>query len=127
MKLAGLGSLFAMLYNDRMDIYRTTKDDNDDNTTSIAYNPVPLYKDVKCRLSFSSDDTGSDSEVDRNPVRFNPRLFCGADVDLKAGDYVVVRRHDDSGAVMKTYEGQVSLPSWYTTHQEAVLRIDQGA
>ena len=127
MKLAGLGKLFAILYNDRMDIYRTVKEDNDDNTTNISYEPQPLYTDIKCRLSFSSDDTGADSEVDRNPVKFNPKLFCEAEVDLKAGDYVVVRRYADNGSVIKTYQGQVALPSWYSTHQEAFMRSDEGA
>lgn len=127
MKLAGLGKLFAILYNDRMDIYRTAKENNDDNTTNISYDATPLYTDIKCRLSFSSDDTGSDSQVDRNPVVFNPKLFCGAEVDLKAGDFVVVRRYADDGSVIKTYEGQVALPSWYSTHQEAFMRIDEGA
>lgn len=127
MKLAGLGKLFALLYNDRMDIYRTVKEDNQDNTTDISYDPQPLHTNIQCRLSFSSDDTGSDSEVDRNPVKANPKLFCGAEVDLKAGDYVVVRRHADDGSVIKTYEGRVALPSWYSTHQEAFMRIDEGA
>lgn len=127
MKLAGLGSFFAMLYNDRMDIYRTSEETNEDNTTDISYQPEPLYTDIQCRLSFSSDDTGSDSEVDRNPVRYNPKLFCKAEVDLRAGDYVVVRRYSDNGSVAKTYEGQVAQPSWYTTHQEAFMRIDEGA
>ena len=127
MKLAGLGKLFAVLYNDRMDIYRTAQENNDDYTTDISYEPEPLYKDVKCRISFSSDDTGSDSEVDRNPIKFSPKLFCGADVDLKAGDYVTIRRYADNGSVTKTYQGQVAMPSWYSTHQEAFVRIDEGA
>ena len=127
MKIAGLGKFFAMLYDDRMDIYRTGKVENDDNTTDISYEPEPLYKDIKCRLSFSSDDTGSDTEVDRNPVRFSPKLFCAADVDLQAGDYVVVRRYTDSGSIMISNEGRVARPSKYSTHQEAFVRIDEGA
>ena len=127
MRLAGFGKLFAMLYDDRMDVYRTVSEDNEDTTTDISYQPEPLYKDIQCRLSFSSDDTGSDSEVDRNPVRYNPKLFCGQDVDLQAGDYVVVKRYADDGSITKTYQGQVAQPSWYSTHQEAFMRIDEGA
>lgn len=127
MKLAGLGKFFAMLYDDRMDIYRTGKAETDDKTTDISYEPEPLHKDVSCRLSFSSDDTGSDAEVDRNPVRFSPKLFCAADVDLLAGDYVVVRRYTDSGSIMMSYEGRVARPSKYSTHQETFMRIDEGA
>ena len=127
MKLAGLGKLYTILYNDRMDIFRTVKNSDDDNTTNISYDPEPLYKDIKCRLSFSSYDTASYTEVDRNPVRFNPQLFCESTVDLQAGDYVVVRRYADDGSVVKTYQGQVGMPSWYSTHQEALMRIDEGA
>lgn len=127
MKLAGLGKLISILYDDKMDIYRTTKTNNDDTTTDISYNPEPLYKDLKCRLSFSSDDSGADSEVDRNPVRFGPKLFCAMEVDLQAGDYVVVRRYADNGSIMMTYEGRVAQPSKYSTHQEALMRIDEGA
>ena len=127
MKLSGLGKLFAILYNDRMDIYRTQSEENTDNTIDISYTPTPLYTDIPCRISFSSDDTGTDAEVDRTPVRFNPRLICSHTVDLRAGDFVVVRRYADDGSIVKTYEGQVSLPSWYSTHQEAFMRIDEGA
>lgn len=127
MKLAGLGKFLSILYNDRMDIYRTGKSVNEDDTTDISYQPKPLYTGVECRLSFSSDDSGADSEVDRNPVRFNPKLFCGAKVDLQAGDYVTVTRYADDGSVAKVYHGQVAQPSWYSTHQEAFMRIDEGA
>lgn len=127
MKLSGLGKFFSVLYDDRMDVYRTRKAETDDNTTDISYEPEPLYKDIKCRLSFSSDDTGSDTEVDRNPVRFSPKLFCDASVDLQAGDYVVVHRCADSGSVMMSYEGRIACPSKYSTHQETSMRIDEGA
>jgi hypothetical protein len=116
-----------MLYDDRMDIYRTSRVELDDKAIDISYEPEPLYKDVKCRLSFSSDDTGSDTEVDRTPVRFNPKLFCEPSVDIQAGDYVVVYRYSDSGSIMMSYEGQVARPSRYSTHQEAFIRIDEGA
>lgn len=127
MKIAGLGKFMAMLYNDQMDIYRTAKETNSDYTTNISYQEHPLYENIKCRLSFSSDDSSADAEVDRNPVRFYPKLFCETGVDLQAGDYVVVRRYADSGSVMMTYKGMVAMPSKYSTHQEAYMRIDEGA
>ena len=127
MKLSGLGKLLTILYNDRMDIYRTQSEENTDTTIDISYTPTPLYTDIPCRLSFSSDDSGADKEVDSTPVTFDPRLFCEHKVDLKAGDYVVVRRYADDGSIVKTYEGQVAMPSWYSTHQETLMRIDEGA
>ena len=127
MKLAGIGKLMAMLYDDRMDIYRTIKQDNDDRTVDISYEPEPLYRDVPCRLSFSGDDTATEQEVDHNPVRFNPKLFFKSQEDVRAGDYVVVTRYADDGSAERKYEGTVAQPSWYSTHQEAFMRIDEGA
>lgn len=127
MNLAGLGKLFSVLYSDRLDIYRTGKKENSDTSTDIFYEPEPLYTDVKCRISFDSDDTGADSEVDENPVKFNPKLFVDADVDIKAGDYVVVRRLNNQGEAVKTYKGMVAMPSWYSSHQEVYLRVDEEA
>lgn len=127
MKLAGLSNLLSMLYDDTMSVYRTVRADNDDGTINISYQPEPVYTGIKCRLSFSSDDTGTDSEVDRNPVRFSPKIFCRNDVDLRAGDFVVIRRGADDGSVMATYEGRIARPSKYSTHQEAFMRIDEGA
>lgn len=127
MNISGLGSFFAMLYGDKMDIYRTEESTNEDNTNNIEYCPRPTFTNIPCRISFSSDDRGTDSEVDHNPVTYSPKLFCKPNIDLRAGDYVVVKRYTDKGVLARTYEGTLSEPSWYTTHQEAFIDIDKGA
>ena len=127
MKISGVGTFLAMLYDDKMDIYRTTEDTNNDQSTDIFYTPEPTYTKVPCRISFSSDDSGADTEVDENPIRYNPKIFCGSDVDLRAGDYVVITRYKDDGTVRCVYKGTAAQPSWYTTHQEAWVRIDESA
>lgn len=127
MKLAGLGKLYTMLYDDRMDIYRTDSGVNDDETTDIFYPPQPKYTDIRCRLSFSSSDTGADSDVDREPIKYNPTVFCEPSVDIKAGDYITIRRYTDNGSLRATYSGRASQPSWYSTHQEVHIGIDEGA
>lgn len=127
MHLAGLGGLLAMMYNDRMDVYRAKEHENDDGTTDVVYNNNPSYKNVKCRISFSSDDSAVDIEVDKTPVTYTPKLFCGPTIDLRAGDYIIVRRLSDNGTVMRTYKGLLAQPSWYPTHQEAFMRVNEGA
>ena len=127
MKLAGLGKLYTILYDDKMDVYRTEKQLNSDYTTIVNYTPDPVYTGIKCRISFESDDIASDSAVDSNPVRYNPKIFCERNVQLRAGDYVVVRRYADDRSVCRTYEGHIAEPSLYTTHQEVFLRIDKEA
>lgn len=127
MNISSMGKMLSILYDDRLDIYRTDKYQNSDESTDVFYQPDPLYVDVKCRISFDSDDTGSDSEVDMNPIRYNPKLFLSPDVDIQAGDYVEVRRYDSKNRVAKVYKGVVSNPSWYSSHQEVFLRVDEGA
>lgn len=127
MKLAGLGKFYTILYDDRFDVYRTDKGDNGDGSTDIFYEEEPLYTDIPGRISFVSDDRGSDESTDKVPIRFDPKLFCAADVDIKAGDYVVIRRYSDKGELIHTYKGTLALPSWYSTHQETFIRVDEEA
>lgn len=127
MKLAGFSRMLSILYNDKMDVYRTTSQQNRDSTTDIFYSSDPIKTDIPCRISFSHSDTSTDSEIDMNPVRYSPKIFTSASEDLKAGDYVVIRRYNDNGQLVKTYSGLISDPSWYVTHQEIFMRIDEGA
>lgn len=127
MRLAGLGKFHTILYDDRFDVYRTDSGYNGDGSTDIFYQQEPIYKDVHGRISFVSDDRGSDSETDRVPIKFDPKLFCASDVDIKAGDYVVIRRYSDDGRLIHTYRGTLSMPSWYSTHQETFVRVSEEA
>ena len=127
MKLSGMGVFLTMLYDDRFDIYRTDKRSNEDSSTDIFYQETPKYADVPGRLSFSSDDTGSDTAVDETPIKYNPKLFCAHDVDIRAGDYIVLRRYSDDGKLIHTYKGLAAQPAWYSTHQEIFIRVDEEA
>lgn len=127
MKLSGMGVFLTMLYDDRFDIYRTDKKANEDSSIDIFYQDTPKYSDVPGRLSFSSDDRSSDTAVDETPIKYNPKLFCAHDVDIRAGDYIVIRRYSDDGKFIHTYQGLAAQPSWYSTHQEIFIRVDEEA
>lgn len=126
MKLAGVGKLYSILYDDKIVIYRTTTADEDDGSTSMTYSSTPVAE-VPGRISFSSDDRSSDKDVDRSPVLFYPKIFCSPHADLRAGDFVKVYRHADSDEWEMVYKGTLAMPSRYSTHQEAFIRVDEGA
>ena len=63
----------------------------------------------------------------RGEPRYNPKLFCAHDVDIRAGDYIVLRRYSDDGKLIHTYKGLAAQPSWYSTHQEIFIRVDEEA
>lgn len=127
MKLAGLGKLYAIMYDDRMDVQRYVKHKNDDGTTQVDLDPTPIATDVPCRISFTHSDMPKDKDVDMDKIDFSPKVFCAPTVDLKAGDVVVIRRYSDDGQILHTYTGSLAMPSWYATHQEANIDIDEGA
>lgn len=127
MKLAGLGKLYSILYDDKMDIRRYVKHKNEDGTTQTDLDMTPIATDVPCRVSFGHDDLPTDQKVDMDKINFTPKIFCACTVDLMAGDVITARRYSDDGTIIHTYEGSVGLPSWYSTHQEAYFHIDEGA
>ena len=43
MKLSGLGTFLTMLYDDKMDIYRTTSTINSDYSTDIFYQSETIH------------------------------------------------------------------------------------
>lgn len=127
MKLSGFAGIITTMFNDKMSIRRYEKSENNDGTTSTELSENPIYTDIPCRISFSSDESPKDSEVDEVPIRNVPKIFCKLDVDIQAGDIVTVNRYDDDGHIIATYEGKVGLPSVFITHKEALFSIERSA
>lgn len=127
MKLSGFAGIITTMFNDKMSIRRYEKSENNDGTTSTELSENPICTDIPCRISFSSDESPKDSEVDEVPIRNVPKIFCKLDVDIQAGDIVTVNRYDDDGYIIATYEGKVGLPSVFITHKEALFSIERSA
>lgn len=127
MKLSGFSPIITTMFTDKMDIRRYVDKDNDDGTTDTVMSDSPIYTNVPCRVSFSSEDNPRDNEVDDVPVKNIPKIFCKVDVDIKAGDLITVKRFDDDNNVIATYTGKLGLPSTYITHKEALFSIEESA
>lgn len=110
-----------LLYTDSMDIYRHLEIVTDDGTTYTNPATIPLYQNVRCRISFNSSDASESSLEDRNPIRLSVKVFCGPETDLQKGDKLIIRRLDNSGNIMRSYKGIANLPLIYPTHKEAQL------
>lgn len=127
MKFSSFSALMTTMMTDTMDIYRYVETTNADGTTSLALTEQPLHADVYCRLSFSAMDNPKDEDIDQNPIRYSPVVFCPSTVDIKAGDELVVRRIQDDGSVLMTYKGQAGQPASYPTHKETRFFIAESA
>ena len=127
MRLGDFSGIITTMFTDKMDITRYIEVTNPDGTTETKLPDNPLYMDVNCKISFVSEESPKDGEVDDNPVKTTPKIFCKTTADVQAGDYITVRRFDDDGNIMATFSGQIGLPSIYPTHKEALFLIKESA
>lgn len=127
MKLSGFSPIITTMLTDKMDIRRYVDKNNDDGTTDTVMSDSPIYTNVPCRVSFSSEDNPRDNNVDDVPVKNIPKIFCKVDADIKAGDLITVKRFDDDSNVIATYTGKLGLSSTYITHKEALFSIEGSA
>lgn len=112
-----------LLYTDKMEVYRHTNGLNADGTTITNLPKKSIYTNIPCRISFSRTvDSPSDKAINRNPISEIPKIICDIDVDIKAGDFVIVTRNNKV-----TYKGLLGLPNMYENHQEAMLDIRSDA
>lgn len=125
MRLGDFSGIITTMFTDKMDINRYVDVTNSDGTTETKMPDNPLYVDVNCRISFVSEEKPNAAEVDDNPVKTTPKIFCKTTADVRAGDYITVRRLDDDGNILATFSGQIGLPSVYLTHKEALFLIKE--
>lgn len=118
MIFSGHRKIIEMLYTDSFDVYKFTQVTNADGSTDTILDTTPTIANQKCRISFPSMENPKDMKVDETPIRAVPKLFCAPDLDIQEGDIIVLRRLGEGGRVLKTYEGQVGLPSVYPSHLE---------
>ncbi len=113
-----------MLYLDTMTVYRnqTITKPNGSKTTELA--PVVGMIDIPCGISFNKlnyDNPLKETPI-TNPIQSKPKVFCGPDVNIKAGDVVWVT------AGGKIYKGKASDDCVYDSHHiEFTLGIDTEA
>lgn len=127
MRLGDFSGIITTTFTDRMSISRYQDRENSDETTDTILTDAPLYSDIPCRLSFASRENPEDSEVDDTPVKISPKIFCKRDVDIRAGDFITVKRFDDDGNIIASYSGKAGLPSVFITHKEALFIINESA
>lgn len=111
------------LYTDKLDIYRHTNPElNSDGTTPTILPKKPIYTDIPCRISFSRTiDLTTDRAINKLPIHLIPKVFCDTSIDIKAGDYIIIRRNNIE------YKGLVGAPNVYETHQEISLTVEGDA
>ena len=118
-----LSQVLSLLYNDRMTVYKYTSDDNG----NPKLNDSPSLENVPCRISFGSTaDKFNDLQQAENPTKLYPTIFCKTDVQVDAGDVVLIERLSGD-AVYAEYRGLLGMAKKYASQQEIPLIIDENA
>lgn len=127
--MSGLRSIHALLYTDKMDIYRKVTVTDGDAENNIVPTE-PLYSGIECRVSFGRRDSASYAPKAREAVFLRPRIFCDPFTDVLPGDRVVATRYDAKGNVLETFDGLLPLAGFrqrYENHLEFELSLNGDA
>ena len=120
--LSKYSNVFSQLYTDKLDIYRHTNSTNEDGTIKTKLPETPLYSSIPCRISFSRTiDLTTDKAINKLPIHLIPKVFCNTDVDIKAGDYLIITRKNTQ------YKGIAGMPNVYESHQEISITVEGDA
>ena len=94
-------------------------EDPDTGETIVSLEPVPVYKNIPCKLSKKTISAADGGEV-ANIIKYEPVLFINPDIEVKAGSNIEITQHGVTREFKRSGE-----PFVYNTHQEIVLqRID---
>lgn len=101
------------MYKDTCNVYEQ-QEITDPVTHVTDFQEIPVYADVKCKLSFSSITATSEGEA--STLTQTVKLFIAPEFDIKPGSKISI-----------THKGKTSdykrsgLPAVYSNHQEIML------
>lgn len=106
-----------IMYGDKGTISRITmvKDRYGANNPSER---EEVYKDIRCKFSFSNIDEPDDSNSVYIPQVKKVTVFTDLDYEIKAGDYIEGYREDKSSGIQQLINGICGEPNRFDTHQE---------
>lgn len=108
---------FKNWYTDTVDIWRVQGTTASSLTTNTR---VELYTGIPCRI-YQSDNQPINMEQTAAHVKQADRLMCGADVDIQAGDQLVIHRGAGLGKTTPAIRAFAADPNLYFEPFGAVL------
>ena len=120
MKFPNIKPQLESLYTDEMDVYSSVESVTPEGESLVQYESVPRLEKKACRISFKSLEKARSTNDTHEIVEVFPKIFCGTELEINAGDRVVVRRYSSSGdgTIYQTWEGKAILTTGYPTHWE---------
>ena len=108
---------YADWYTDRMEIWRNTPSKDEDLT---SYERVKIADNVPCRI-YQTDNQPISMEQTSSNIKQKDKLMCGIDVDVKAGDQLIIKRGGGLGRSPATIRAFAADPNYYFEPFGAVI------
>ena len=82
-----------------------------------------VYSNVPCHLAFNSTDNPDPNSVDTKPIIQSINVHCGNWVDLRNNDFIVAKRMDNAGNLLKVYSGRCGNPIVSQGRQKVLINM----
>lgn len=82
-----------------------------------------VYSNVPCHLAFNSTDNPDPNSVDTKPIIQSINVHCGNWVDLRNNDFIVAKRMDNAGNLLKVYSGRCGNPIVSQGRQKVLMNM----
>ncbi len=95
-----IGSIMSEMFDsDFLDIKR-----------DVGSNLQEMYSNVPCHIAFASTDNPDPTTVDTKPIIQSINVHMPLWVDIQNNDFIVAKRVDSEGNLLKTYSGRCGNP-----------------
>ena len=82
-----------------------------------------VYSNIPCHLSFNSTDNPDPNSVDTKPIIQSITVHCANWVDIQNNDFIVGKRMDNQGNLLKVYSGRCGNPIVSQGRQKVLMTM----
>ena len=82
-----------------------------------------VYSNIPCHLSFNSTDNPDPTSVDTKPIIQSITVHCANWVDIQNNDFIVGKRMDSQGNLLKVYSGRCGNPIVSQGRQKVLMNM----
>ncbi len=82
-----------------------------------------VYSNVPCHLAFNSTDNPDPNSIDTKPIIQSINIHCSNWVDLCNNDFIVAKRMDNAGNLLKVYSGRCGNPVVSQGRQKVLMTM----
>ena len=89
----------------------------------VGSNLQEIYSNIPCHISFTSTDNPDPTSVDIKPIIQSIIVHMPLWVDIKNDDFIIAKRMDSKGNLLKTYSGRCGNPIVSQGRQKVLMTM----